>query len=86
MKTIADLMSDFPKLTRNQAAVVEELLRRNGRIASYSELSETIEAVSGNRTTQQAVTCCVVKANKHIAGAMQIKNRYGVGYQIEVLP
>ena len=85
MEEVAKIMSEFRNLSRSPAAVVEELLRRNGRIATFSELSEAIEAVTGNRTTQQAVTCCIARANRQLGGKMKIKSRYGIGYQITIV-
>lgn len=81
--TIIDAITDCPQLTRVSAVIIVELTNAKGRIVGRQMLREALEAVIGNRTTDEGLTIACKHARRAIKGRGQVISIYGVGYRIQ---
>lgn len=81
--TIIDAIMEYPQLTRVSAVIIVELTNAKGRIIGRQMLRDALEAVVGNRTTDDALTAACKHARRAIKGHGSIVSIYGVGYKIE---
>lgn len=82
---VADVMSDYPGLTRAPAAFVARLNQSNGRIVEYWDLQQAVEAVTGVPNTIENLRTTVKRARAALAGKAIINSAYGIGYSIKWL-
>lgn len=82
---VANVMSDYPGLTRVPAAFVARLNQSNGRIVEYWDLQQAVEAVTGVPNTIENLRTTVKRARAALAGNVIINSAYGIGYSIKWL-
>lgn len=84
---LAQLMDNYPTLTRLPATVLLILMGAQGRIVVRARLVEEVEEIIGRDLYNLSLTCAVKRLRRAITPhGLTVQTIYGIGYRLHQAP